>query len=447
MSQKPFISFIVTVNSSENHIKDCLESILSQPIDCEIIVIEHCPEDFGTEIPRDFEDKHKDKIRLSKMSVHDTKSYAIYRPFLELARGDYVQFIDGGDMLSKNCMGEIAAILKEKEPDLFMIKSGCLPENPETAADDFADNVFDKDKINAVSYDKALDYLSSRPDFRTPLWRFVLKKSLFCNLYKTSEHLFYNEFPKSFLFDDNAAMRLFCRANSIYYYDKTIYLKRKKDDGGHLNYCDFYRELFFEFLEALFFVFHCKPAGHKLRYCLSRIERLFSFFVTGMALAKEAEYEVISHLLKENIQLFEVLDLCGINRLEKFYAYIKTHGPSYGVVLYFEYLKAKLWDFLKKGGNCDIYLFPHGSKSFAANLLIKSMGFGITGVFDNDARKHGREYFGVNCYSPNEILNFDEEKKQNMRIVICVVDNKLARILENQLKALGINKRQIIVKE
>lgn len=435
----------------ENYIANCLDSILSQPIkDYEIIVIDHCSGDNSIKICEEYEKKHCKNIRFYKMPVPDTKTSANYKLAFEAARGEYIQFIDGDDRLKIDCMGEITAILREKKVDLFMGRFECVLENPENNKYNFIDTVFNENKINNTTYGNALDYLAYMPNLYTSLWRLIFKKSLFEDIYKSSEHFLYNEFPKSFRFDEIVTMRIFCKANSIYYHKDTMYLYTRRTDGsgtGRVNSCDLYIDLYYKFLEALLFVYRCKPKQQKLKYCMARIDYLFSFFVGGMASACVKEYQAISALTEENIELFEVLKFCGIERLENFYGYIKTHGSAGGIILYFEYLKVKFRECLYKAKGCEIYLFPLGNKAFSTAKLIQSMGFQIKGFFDNDVTKQGHKYFDAMCYPPNEILKFSDEKKKNLKIAISVIDNKLVKILQAQLKELGISKKNIIVKE
>lgn len=451
MKDKPFISFIVTVFNLENYIANCLDSILSQPIkDYEIIVIDHCSGDNSIKICEEYEKKHCKNIRFYKMPVPDTKTSANYKLAFEAARGEYIQFIDGDDRLKKDCMGEIIPLLKEKKVDLLMGRFECVLEDPKNNKYNFIDTAFDENKINNTTYGNALDYLAYMPNLYTSLWRLIFKKSLFEDIYKSSEHFLYNEFPKSFRFDEIITMRILCKANSIYYHKDTMYLYTRRTDGsgtGYVKTGDLYIDLYYSFLEALLFVYRCKPKQQKLKYCMARIDYLFSFFVGSMSSACGKEYQKISALTEENIELFEVLKFCGIERLENFYGYIRTHGSAKGIMLYFEYLKVKFKECLESAKGCDIYLFPLGNKSFLAAKLIQSMGFQIKGFFDNDDTKQGHKYFDAMCYPPNEILKFSDEEKKNLRIVISVIDDKLVKILQAQLKELGISKKNIIVKE
>ena len=101
-----FISIIIPIFNDEKYLRECLDSCLDQdltPSDFEIICVDDGSTDSTPDILHEYEEKHSN-IRL----VFQKHGAAGGRDVgLELAKGDYVWFVDHDDLIEKNVLAEL----------------------------------------------------------------------------------------------------------------------------------------------------------------------------------------------------------------------------------------------------------------------------------------------------------------------------------------------------
>lgn len=115
-------SIIVPVYNLENYISQCMDSLLNQDIsedEYEIIVVD----DGSTDKSRDILDKYAEKYSNIEVfhklngGVSSARNVA-----LDIARGEYIWFVDGDDLVATNVLATISAEIKKKNfPDILCI--------------------------------------------------------------------------------------------------------------------------------------------------------------------------------------------------------------------------------------------------------------------------------------------------------------------------------------
>ena len=111
------LSVIIPVYKAENTIRRCLDSLLNQPHDdVEIIVINDGSPDSSAEICRSYAEKHPEIRYIEKENggVSTARNMG-----LDIARGDYVAFVDSDDWVYDNYFSTILSHLNENDWDLF----------------------------------------------------------------------------------------------------------------------------------------------------------------------------------------------------------------------------------------------------------------------------------------------------------------------------------------
>lgn len=451
MNEKPLISFIVTVFNLEKYIAACLDSILNQNFDdYEIVVVDNNSSDNSVKICQTYAEKYPDKVRFyqvpKEMAVSGTAHYFGFN----LTHGEYVQFVDGDDRLKENCLAEIADLIITKKSDIIMGRHECYLEAGGVNKNNVIDAPFEADKINTVSYDQALIYLSTLPNFHGAFWRFIFRKSLFGKCYKNVGDLFFSPFPTRVYADGIMVIKLFLRANSITFLDRVIYIYTRRVDGSGEGFFDFVnlsRDTLASILNGLYFLISLKPQGGKRAYLISKINYIFEFYKMGLPYIEERQYSEVAQILEENIELLEGINDCGIAELRDFYNCIKQNGCLNGAVAYADQLKNQFLESLKQRDCENLYIIPNGIKAMSTLTLLKQNGYHVRAIFDNDPRKHGHLYQEVLCCSPQEILTWDDKRKRDATFIASAMDKSLVEILVNQIKGYGIKETQIIVKE
>lgn len=118
MEQKPLVSFIIpTYNLPNQMLRDCIESIFALSIteqEREVIVVDDGSDYSPLPSLSDFADKiifvHQENLGLSMARNRG----------LQIATGEYIQFVDGDDMLVTNIYEHCLDIVRSHKPDMVM---------------------------------------------------------------------------------------------------------------------------------------------------------------------------------------------------------------------------------------------------------------------------------------------------------------------------------------
>ncbi|WP_431728423.1 bifunctional glycosyltransferase/CDP-glycerol:glycerophosphate glycerophosphotransferase [Verrucosispora sp. TAA-831] len=114
------ISFVVPAFRVQGYLRECLDSILGQPIaDIEVIGIDDCSPDAVGEILDEYAARD-DRVRAVRLDQNVGLGPA-RNVGLDLAVGEYVWFVDGDDWLAPGCLVEVAARLRETRPDVLLV--------------------------------------------------------------------------------------------------------------------------------------------------------------------------------------------------------------------------------------------------------------------------------------------------------------------------------------
>lgn len=448
-TDKPFISFIVTVYNLEKYISKCLDSILNQNfVDYEIVVVDNASTDKSCEICQDYCYKYPDRVRFYQVPGEIAVRGTAHKMGFGVAHGEYVQFIDGDDRLKEDCLSEIADIINSKKTDIIMGRFECYLEDSTNNKNNFNDALFEASKINDVSYDDALVYLSTLPNFQGVIWRFIFKRSMFEKNYKLAGDLLHNAFNAESYSDGAVLIKLFLKANSIFYLDKPVYIYTRRVDGsggGYLETKGLAKDSIISLLNVLHILISLKPQDGKYIYLMNKIYFVFKFFKFALTYIEHKQFIEIAEILEDNNELLEALKNCRIADLESFYNCIRKHGYLKGIIFYSEQIKIKFFDELKDSKN--IFVFPGGNKTMSTLKLLKDNGYEVSAILDNDTKKHGHVYAGIPCMSPLVFKEYDEIQKKSITVIISALDETLVTILMRQLNELGINDTQIVVKE
>ena len=147
------LSVIIPVYKAENTIRRCLDSILNQPHDdVEIIVINDGSPDSSAEICRSYAEKHPEIRYIEKENggVSTARNMG-----LDIARGDYVAFVDSDDWVYDNYFSTILTHLNENDWDLFQFSQNytdCKVEKPRIQEDFKSDD-------RKLIFDKIIEYM------------------------------------------------------------------------------------------------------------------------------------------------------------------------------------------------------------------------------------------------------------------------------------------------
>ncbi|GIJ76105.1 CDP-glycerol glycerophosphotransferase [Micromonospora phaseoli] len=114
------ISFVVPAFRVQGYLRECLDSILAQPVaDIEVIGVDDCSPDGSGDILAEYADRD-DRVTAVRLD-HNVGLGPARNVGLDRAVGEYVWFVDGDDWLVPDCLPEVAARLRATRPDVLIV--------------------------------------------------------------------------------------------------------------------------------------------------------------------------------------------------------------------------------------------------------------------------------------------------------------------------------------
>ena len=112
-AQRPRVSVVVIFLNEEPFLQEAVDSVLSQTwLDWELLLVDDGSTDGSSEIAEHAVRKLPHKVRLLEHERHDTRGMSASRNLgLKHARGEYVLFLDGDDVLTRSALSEQVALL------------------------------------------------------------------------------------------------------------------------------------------------------------------------------------------------------------------------------------------------------------------------------------------------------------------------------------------------
>ena len=210
----PLISIIVPVYNVEKYISNSLDSILKQDFDnFEIVIINDGSTDNSRTVCKDYTEK------FSNVFLYDLKNggVSVARNFgLQMAKGDYIWFVDSDDWIEPNSLKVLAEELAKEELEILAFYENRYIEK---------DNKLVKpNSLLKIAKTNGNNYLKLSGRFISPLWvylynrRFVLENKI-----SFIEMLLHE--------DDYFNLLCFSKVKCIKKIDKTLYNYRVRTNS------------------------------------------------------------------------------------------------------------------------------------------------------------------------------------------------------------------------
>ena len=217
---EPLISIIVPVYNVEPYLRRCLDSIVSQTYkNLDIIIIDDGSSDGSEDICDQYSARDR-RIRVVRQK--NAGLSAARNVGLDIAKGEYVQFVDSDDWIELTTCETILSIANEKQADIVcfgydeffpsgVIKNWCI------------------DSFGEIEKTKIMRELASETgNIRDYVWNKLYHRRLFGGI----------RFPIGRCYEDmDVSYRLFHEANNIYGTNKIVYhYLRRKGSLAHNRY-------------------------------------------------------------------------------------------------------------------------------------------------------------------------------------------------------------------
>lgn len=139
-----FFSVIVPVYNTEQYLRECLDSVLSQGMDdVQLVCVNDGSTDSSLSILREYQAKDR---RVTVVSQENQGLAGARNTGIKNANGQYILFLDSDDMLYEGALCEISRQLQEKEPEILLYDADCLYERKKTKDDDYKDDYYHRKK-------------------------------------------------------------------------------------------------------------------------------------------------------------------------------------------------------------------------------------------------------------------------------------------------------------
>jgi glycosyltransferase involved in cell wall biosynthesis len=163
------LSIIIPVYNVEKYITRCLDSLVNQNLeacDYEIIIIDDGSKDNSLSIAKLYSAKYENIYIYSQ----ENKGVGAARnKGIELAKGDYVYFIDADDYLASNVLKTILSYCVEDLDILTFLSRGTTESN-------LKESVTNKKSLLAIKYADGIEYIANNK-FNNEIWWYIINKA------------------------------------------------------------------------------------------------------------------------------------------------------------------------------------------------------------------------------------------------------------------------------
>ena len=119
MKEKLAVSVIIPLYNVEKYIGECLDSLLAQTFtNFEVIVVDDCSTDSSPAIVENYAPKFNGRLKLAHMKKNSGGAGFPRNMGIELARGEYIFFLDPDDTITPTALEELYPIAKKFDADV-----------------------------------------------------------------------------------------------------------------------------------------------------------------------------------------------------------------------------------------------------------------------------------------------------------------------------------------
>ena len=217
------ISFVLAIYNVETYLRECIESIVSEPGNYEVLLIDDGSTDESSTICDEYEQKFQQIRAFHKKNggLSDARNYGLLR-----AKGKYVFFVDSDDFLPRGTTKKLLDIAAEKEADVIAWNTSVVDESNRIIE-------YCSGKYRHPALKETREYLpnefietqlNNEKDFPRTVWLGMYKRQ-----FLLSECLW---FEKGILHEDELwTPQVYLKANSIFYINEKLYCYRIRQNS------------------------------------------------------------------------------------------------------------------------------------------------------------------------------------------------------------------------
>ena len=467
--KRPLISFVVSVYNLERYIRECLDSILSQPFDdYEIMLVNNSSTDGSDAICREYAAKYS-QIRYYALTGEPILGRATVHGAQE-SRGQYIQFVDVDDMLAPNIYDRVATTLREERPEVMFGRFNSVFEDEML---NFPDRPYSESHINSGNKADALAYLAANQPVILATWRLIVARHL-CgfihdeekleiaevvetevlvendsvttpNIIDEPEEVATVELSPNLHYDVCSMVYTLIAAKSIRYIDEPIYEYRIRASSiSRITPTIQVSSCCIALLDLLLITNDVVKTDAERAFVRVYADQFYYQLCTALCTLDDHEFELAStevHNFLSNRNYNKTFK-SGYPMLDE----MVTVGTVETLKKYQVQTLAKLHDIVQTidAKNGDIYLCPTGNIGQYLKTGLELNGAIIKGFFDNDKQKHGMVVDGATIYSPEIVKELSLSEKPFKILIGTRYENARPELVK-QFVDLGVSPDDIIV--
>ena len=165
LTTQPAVSVIIPMYNVEEYIAEALNSILWQTFaDFEIIVVDDCSTDKSCEIVESYIPKFGGRLNLIRLETNSGYGSIPRNKGLEVARGEYVFFMDSDDVISENALEKLYTDAKKTDADVVYCKHHLESEGN-------GEELVKNAELKGDQSDKNIDLVTDDTEMRINAWQ------------------------------------------------------------------------------------------------------------------------------------------------------------------------------------------------------------------------------------------------------------------------------------
>ena len=226
------LSIIIPIYNVENYLRKCIDSVLNQDLssdEYEIILVDDgspdgCPQicDAYALKSQELEVKSQEYPLIRVIHRENGGLSAARNSGIEVAKGDYVMFVDSDDYIEPNVLGTLVRSMEEKQLDVLRYRLQYVNPQYEVynpyKSDPFKGNDYSEIPTDGVSF------LNTRLNTQCYAWQFIIKQSLIVKNEGMKELKSECLFTPGIYFEDTDwTPRMLCRAKRVASTETVVY--------------------------------------------------------------------------------------------------------------------------------------------------------------------------------------------------------------------------------
>lgn len=220
---KPWLSILIPAYNAAPYIEECLGSICAQRLGAiEVIVVDDCSTDGTHEVAARFSTR-SDNVAV--IVLHNDRNLGVSASrnlLLEMAKGDYIWFVDADDRLRPDSVRKLREIVSRHAPDVVIFDYAAYPDNDVDFAEPTYKRAFiDPSRILVEGRDRLLMDLLTVGEIQP--WTKVARRGVWGDAVR---------FPSGRCFEDVVTIPLMALEAKTYYYEPTPWIDYRRTPGS-----------------------------------------------------------------------------------------------------------------------------------------------------------------------------------------------------------------------